>query len=141
MLPNKELAILLMEAAQCLNTLITFFSVAVIIPYYLSLPSPFGDGEDVLYMINKVAVHTLPFVFSSINMFGLTDMIAYLEDSWIVLPLIFGYMAMSYTFTKTYNRYIYMFLTWDFNDFNSNVVIFGCPFVTILAHILDCLLT
>ena len=77
LLPSKTLAMLLMQIAGALNFLITLFSVSFIIPYWLSKPTPFDDNESVLYMINKVAVHTLPFVFSSVNMFGITDMIAY----------------------------------------------------------------
>ena len=52
-----------------------------------------------------------------------------------------AYLGMSYTFTKTYNTYIYYFLTWDLSDFNSNIVIIGCPFVVILGHVLDCIIS
>ena len=97
MLPDKTLAMLLMQVAGSLNFLITLVSWTIIIPANLARERPFDDNEGVVYMINKVAVHTLPFVFSSVNMFGLTDMTAYFRDTWVLFPVMAVYMTLAYT--------------------------------------------
>ena len=140
--PTKAVANLLMGIAETINVIVTVVSYVIIIPATVKQSNAWDTPEHIFDTIfNKILVHTLPIIFSTVNLFMLTDTIMYYTDLWFVPLMTAAYMGMAYTYTKTYNSYIYPFMTFKDGDIFSTIFEIATPIAGILVELLLAFIT
>ena len=81
-----------------MNVIITIVSWVEIIPDDLR-DEPWDSISDFAKRINIIFIHSLPLLFTTINMFLLSDMIVYFQDLWIVPVVAGAYLGFAWIYT------------------------------------------
>lgn len=121
-----------------MNVFITIVSWLVIIPRRWAN----GDWSTLLgvyLQLDNMAIHLYPLIFTSINLFLLSDMIVYLQDIWIVPVTSISYLVFAFSYTSYTGSFIYNFLT--FEDNLTWILAVSGTAGSLLVHCLNALLT
>ena len=79
-----------------------------------------------------LSAHTLPLIFSTVNMFVLSDAIGYFDHTWIVVLLVIIYTAWNYVFYRLSGLSLYPYLfDWDTELNNGFYFTIKIIFITI----------
>ena len=110
----------------------------LIIPENLAA-GPWDEFYSVLDLTNHVIIHVLPLLFSTINLFVLSDMIIYIQDLWLVPVLATTYLSIAYVYSTVEDYEIYSFLT--FKNMTSFWVGLGIVVASWAVHSGNAMLT
>jgi hypothetical protein len=90
----------------------------------------------VYWQIDNILIHTLPFFYTAINLFLLSDMTIKYSDFWLVPMVSLLYLLCSYVWTKKTGYAVYSFLTWEEDDVGSKVFTVVCLIGGALMHLI-----
>ena len=107
----KALATILNTSAQTMNLIVTVVSWILIMPWVYT-----SEENTLIFKIDQTFIHSLPLLFSTINIFILSDTTIYYSDSWVIIVVAFLYLSLTYVYTKTLGEKVYYFLTWEEGD-------------------------
>ena len=125
----KALATLLNTASQSINLTVTLVSWVFIMPWVYT-----DEKNTLYYKIDSTLIHSLPLLFTTINIFMLSDTTLYFSDSWVILVVAVLYLSLTYYYTKKSGEYVYYFLTWEEDDDFSKYFAIITVVLTFLIH-------
>ena len=120
--------------------------VTVLVSWTYLLPTLWTEGswesdDDIVNQVFNILVDVLPVVFSSVNLYLLTDTINYISDMWLAALIALGYLMLALAFAKLTEHPIYQFVSFDPNDWGSIVFPIVFPIAAVGLYIGNCLLT
>lgn len=91
----KAIANILNTAAQTINVIVTTITWILIMPLLLS-----DEESSLAYKLDMSLIHLLPLLFTTLNVFVLSDITLYYSDLWVILDIASLYLLLTYYFTK-----------------------------------------
>ena len=125
----KIFANILNEIALTVNFIVTVISWVLIMPWILM-----SEENSIYVKIDQSLLHSLPFLFSLINIFVLSDTVVYYSDTWAIMLVAACYLTGTYYFTKKSGLLVYYFLTWKDGDTFSTYFSVFAVILTIVTH-------
>lgn len=80
-------------------------------------------------------IHLFPFIYTTINIFFLSDMTIKYSDFWIVTLVEVLYLIQTYVWTSETGVAVYYFLTWEEDDLMSKWFVIIAFIAGNLTHI------
>jgi hypothetical protein len=91
----KVIATILNTLAQTMNVIVTLVSWLLIMPWVYTY-----EENTLLFKVDQTLIHSLPLLFSTINIFILSDTTLYYSDSWVIFVIAVLYLTLTYVYTK-----------------------------------------
>ena len=111
----KALAEIIGQLAQSANIIIFIAYFTLINPpnSYLDDPSKWTNLPTSIHSVRTILVHTLPLFSTTLNMYFLSDTIAYMSDSYVTLLFGIIFILITATYKTLTGKNIYPFLTFE----------------------------
>ena len=133
----KIMAILMSDLAQVSNVIITVVSWLVIIPWSVQIENGWDTPLKVYIQIKNIWIHTIPLIFTSLNMFLFSDVVVYYEDAWVFVPIALGYLVIAWTYTSLTGVALYPFLTFSEDNHDTLWFLLTMWTLTFSLHCFD----
>lgn len=101
---------------QTMNIVVFTTSWLIIHPAYFFLDDykyDYDDWVEVYWMAKMIFSHSTPLICSTINMFMLSDVLAYMDDIWLVIVVGVLFDSWNYVYYRLTGKVVYGFLDWS----------------------------
>lgn len=96
----KVMAVLINSLGENVNIIVTIVSWIFILPLLWTMDDGWSTPAMVYFQLDNIFIHLLPFIYTTINMFLLSDMTVKYSDYWMI-PIVSGtYLSITYVWTK-----------------------------------------
>ena len=85
--------------AQTFNIMVFSLTTFLIYPFYFTQDSYWDTPYEIYDHVMFIIVHSVPVIFSSINIFFLNDAVIYMDDWWYILLFAAAYSLTSFLYT------------------------------------------
>ena len=121
------------------NVLISLVSWTLIHPLWGTFfyeDGAWTSDSAIEWRLSRIYMHTFPLIYSTINMFVLSDAIVHSYDIWLIGLLGAVYLASNYWYYLASGTVTYEFLPW--NDLNGDTtILFGFMAASIVSTVLS----
>lgn len=132
MIDYKAIANIFNTVSQSTNIVVTVASWIFIMPLIFEGK---GKSNSWAYKVDMSLIHSLPLMFTTINLFILSDTTIYYSDLWIVCLFMGKYLHRTYIYTMITGEHIYPFLTWEEDDDYSTYFSIAMVILGVATHL------